>query len=64
MTYPPGRHTNAFRDREWDILEKRALGDISHQECVHLLTELYQDRFEAESAAHLISDDNDKGTLQ
>ena len=39
--------TPAYRDREREILDARWFGDISNDEALKLLTELYLDWYEA-----------------
>jgi hypothetical protein len=45
--------SKAYRDRERDILDKYALKQITRNEAGKLLTDLYQDYYEAHSSIRL-----------
>ena len=50
--------TPAFRDRERDILDARWLGDITNEQALKLLTELYQDHHEAHATLRTVTERN------
>jgi hypothetical protein len=54
--------TPAYRDRERDILDARWLGDISNDEALKLLTELYDDYKEAHSTLRTVPQGDCHGT--
>ena len=48
----------AYRDREMDILDRRWSGDISNDEALKQLTELYQDYHEAHATLRTVTERN------
>ena len=50
----------AYRDRERDILDARWLGDITNDQALKQLTELYQDWHEAHSTLRTAQQGADK----
>ena len=54
--------TPAFRDRERDILDARWLGDITNEQALKQLTELYQDWHEAHAVIRTMGEDQCRST--
>ena len=50
----------AYRDRERDILDARWLGDITNDEAIRLLTELYQDHHEAHATLRMANEADER----
>ncbi len=50
----------AYRDRERDILDARWLGDISNDEALKMLTELYRDHYDAQTTLRMATEADER----